>query len=140
VAIVKVEDRNDLHRKEDIAMKARRSYLLGILVFCASVFLSVFLVGFIASYTQASDEVKQERIASISQPGGIVGGVGEGTPTSVTVKKDSADKGDKGKEKPKKEEKKKKEPKEPKPPSSDPWPGWPCLPEPNPYGYGCWDY
>jgi hypothetical protein len=131
-------------------MKIYKLPVLYITVLCASILLSILVVGSVATAAQAGDKVKQERIVGTIQPGGIVGDVVEGTSSSMTVsnsivakakeKGDKAkEKGDKAKEKGK--EKKKKDPVVIPDPGDPPDPWIPPGCDPNdPFGHGCWDY
>jgi hypothetical protein len=111
---------------------------LSTMVLCASLFLSILIVGFVATTAQARDKVEQETTVATTL-GGIMGSVIEGTPATLVAKKDA----NKHKEKAKKAEK----PKVPPPGPVVPPPG-PVGPPPDPFdpcgpgqpGYGCWDY
>ena len=129
-------------------MKAYRLLGLNIMVLCASIFLSIFALGFVATNAQASYKVEQERIVGAIQAGGIVGGVDEGTPALRTGSNGSANnliaKG-KIKERIRKWKQRKGVVVTPTPtpapapaPTPTPGPFDPCGPgQP---GYGCWDY
>lgn len=109
-------------------MKACRHSVLGIMKLCAGIFLSLLVVGFVASAAQAHDEMKMENIVGAIQPAAIVGDVVEGTPawTVTYVGDDSDDKDGEDQEE---------EDAEGPVVIDDP-----ILGDPTDPCYGCWDY
>lgn len=71
--------------KEGIEMRFLRFEI------CASIFLSIFVIGFVTNTAQAGDKVTWKRIVGIIQPGSFVGGVVEGARTPWTVTNGSAE-------------------------------------------------